>query len=314
MNRTIDFINAKMNKQDAPAPLFLYKYRPFDGFALDMLEKGYMYLCPAEKLDDPSECTADFSVQDFYHLETGLIKFKCIEMILEQIKPYTTEENLQRVRNIVFRVAAPSGMVRRNFLLDASCEIQDLVPEVDTAPLINFLGSIPEKFDDPKIKEQLEKLLALAYHARQGMGICSLSALKNKNEMWQNYADDEKGYCIEYDLRGYENVNLLFPVVYQDNRETNIVTNMVAAFIGQMIVGMSYGQIAADRSQFMRMFLTKDTKWAYQKEWRLLGDANDKLPAPTVHAVYLGKNMTDQNKKQILDCCQAHDIAVHIEE
>lgn len=314
MNRTIDFINAKMNKQDAPAPLFLYKYRPFDGFALDMLEKGYMYLCPAEKLDDPSECTADFSVQDFYHLETGLIKFKCIEMILEQIKPYTTEENLQRVRNIVFRVATPSGMVRRNFLLDASCEIQDLVPEVDTAPLINFLGSIPEKFDDPKIKEQLEKLLALAYHARQGMGICSLSALKNKNEMWQNYADDEKGYCIEYDLRGYENVNLLFPVVYQDNRETNIVTNMVAAFIGQMIVGMSYGQIAADRSQFMRMFLTKDTKWAYQKEWRLLGDANDKLPAPTVHAVYLGKNMTDQNKKQILDCCQAHDIAVHIEE
>ena len=78
----IDFINAKMNKQDAPVPQFLYKYRPFDGFALDMLEKRYVYLCPAEKLDDPSECTADFFVQDFYHLETGLIKFKCIEMIL----------------------------------------------------------------------------------------------------------------------------------------------------------------------------------------------------------------------------------------
>lgn len=311
MNRTIDFINAKMNKQDAPAPLFLYKYRPFDGFALDMLEKGYMYLCPAEKLDDPSECTADFSVQDFYHLETGLIKFKCIEMILEQIKPYTTEENLQRVRNIVFRVATPSGMVRRNFLLDASCEIQDLVPEVDTAPLINFLGSIPEKFDDPKIKEQLEKLLALAYHARQGMGICSLSALKNKNEMWQNYADDEKGYCIEYDLRGYENVNLLFPVVYQDNRETNIVTNMVAAFIGQMIVGMSYGQIAADRSQFMRMFLTKDTQWAYQKEWRLLGDAGQQLTAPKINSIILGRNMFEEDKAKMISYCQKYNFVVN---
>ena len=314
MNRTIDFINAKMNKQDVPIPQFLYKYRPFDGFALDMLGKGYVFLCPAEKLDDPSECTADFFVQDFYHLETGLIKFKCIEMILEQIKPYTTEENFQKVRSLVFQIVTPRGQVRRHFLMDISFDIQELVPEADTAPLINFLGSIPEKLDDPKIKEQLEKLLALAYHARQGMGICSLSALKNSNEMWQNYADDAKGYCIEYDLRGYENVNLLFPVVYQDNRETNIVTNMAAAFIGQMIVGMSYGQIAADRSQFMRMFLTKDTKWAYQKEWRLLGDANDKLPAPTIHAVYLGKNMTDQNKKQMLDYCQAHDIAVHIEE
>lgn len=310
----INFINAKMNKKDAFVPQFLYKYRPFDSFALDMLEKRYVYLCPAEKLDDPSECRADFSLQDFYHLETGLIKFKCIEMILEQIKPYTTEENFQKVRSLVFQIVTHRGQVRRHFLLDISCEIQDLVPEVDTAPLINFLGSIPEKLDDPKIKEQLEKLLALAYHARRGMGICSLSVLKNSSEMWQNYADYAKGYCIEYDLREYENVNLLFPVVYQDNRETNIVTNMVAAFIGQMSLGMSYGQIAADRSQLMRMFLTKDTKWAYQKEWRLLGDANDKLPAPTVHSVYLGKHMADQNKKQMLDYCQTHNIMVHIEE
>lgn len=80
--KEIDYINAKMNKQDAPVPQFLYKYRPFDSFALDMLGKGYVFLCPAEKLDDPSECTADFSVQDFYHLETGLIKFKCFHDVI----------------------------------------------------------------------------------------------------------------------------------------------------------------------------------------------------------------------------------------
>lgn len=308
----IDFINAKMNKEKVSFPHYLYKYRPLDIFALDMLENRYVYLCPAEKLDDPSECKVDFSVWDYYHLESGAVKLKCIDLILNMIKPYSTEENFQKVRNIVFRIATPSGMVRRNFLLDASCEIQELVPEIDTAPLINFLGSIPEKLDDPKIKEQLENLLSLAYRARQGMGICSLSELKDSEEMWTNYADGEKGYCIEYDLQGYENVNLLFPVVYQDNRETNIVINMVAAFIGQMVVGMSYGQIKADRSQFIRMFLTKDTKWAYQKEWRLLGDAYDKLPAPTIHAIFLGKNMDDQNKKQMIDYCQAHNIIVHI--
>lgn len=308
----IDFINAKMNKEKVSFPQYLYKYRPLDIFALDVLENRYVYLCPAEKLDDPSECKVDFSVRDYYHLESGAIKLKCIDLILNMIKPYSTEENFQKVRNIVFRIATPSGMVRRNFLLDASCEIQELVPEIDTAPLINFLGSIPEKLDDPKIKEQLENLLSPAYRARQGMGICSLSELKDSEEMWTNYADGEKGYCIEYDLQGYENVNLLFPVVYQDNRETNIVINMIAAFIGQMIIGMSYGQIKADRSQFMRMFLTKDTKWAYQKEWRLLGDAYDKLPAPTIHAIFLGKNMDDQNKKQMIDYCQAHNIIVHI--
>lgn len=308
----IDFINAKMNKEKVSFPQYLYKYRPLDIFTFDMLENRYVYLCPAEKLDDPSECKVDLSVRDLFEVEKGLIKFKCVDMILNMIRPYTTENNFQIVRNIVFRTVTPNGMVRRNFLLDASCEIQELVPEIDTAPLINFLGSIPEKLDDPKIKEQLENLLSLAYHARQKMGICSLSELKNSEEMWNNYADGEKGYCIEYDLKGYENINLLFPVVYQDNRETNIVINMVAAFIGQMVVGMSYGQIAADRSQFMRMFLTKDTKWAYQKEWRLLGDANYKLSAPSIHAIYLGKNMDDQNKKQMIDYCQARNIIVHI--
>ena len=296
----IDFINAKMNKEKVSFPQYLYKYRPLDIFTFDMLENRYVYLCPAEKLDDPSECKVDLSVRDLFEVEKGLIKFKCVDMILNMIRPYTTENNFQIVRNIVFRTVTPNGMVRRNFLLDASCEIQELVPEIDTAPLINFLGSIPEK------------LLSLAYHARQKMGICSLSELKNSEEMWNNYADGEKGYCIEYDLKGYENINLLFPVVYQDNRETNIVINMVAAFIGQMVVGMSYGQIAADRSQFMRMFLTKDTKWAYQKEWRLLGDANYKLSAPSIHAIYLGKNMDDQNKKQMIDYCQARNIIVHI--
>ena len=308
----IDFINAKMNKEKVSFPQYLYKYRPLDIFTFDMLENRYVYLCPAEKLDDPSECKVDLSVRDLFEVEKGLIKFKCVDMILNMIRPYTTENNFQIVRNIVFRTVTPNGMVRRNFLLDASCEIQELVPEIDTAPLINFLGSIPEKLDDPKIKEQLENLLSLAYHARQKMGICSLSELKNSEEMWNNYADGEKGYCIEYVLKAYENIHLRFPVVYQDNRESIIVINMVAAFIGQMVVGMSYGQIAADRSQFMRMFLTKDTKWAYQKEWRLLGDANYKLSAPSIHAIYLGKNMDDQNKKQMIDYCQARNIIVHI--
>lgn len=310
--KQIDFINAKMNKQKISVPQYLYKYRPFDNFTFDMLENKYVYLCPAEKLDDPSECTANFSIEDFYHLETGLLKFKCVEMILEQIKPYATEENFKAVKDLVFSTLMSDGLVRRNFLLDVSCKIQDLVPEIDTAPIINFLGSIPEKLDDPKIKEQLKTSFSLAYNARQKMGICSLSELNNSKEMWNNYADGEKGYCIEYELQGYENVNMLFPVVYQDNRESNIFTNIVATFVGQMVASISFGQIKADQSQFIRMFLTKETKWSYQKEWRLLGDANCKLSAPSVHAIYLGKNMEHQNKKRMIDYCQAHEIVLHI--
>ena len=306
--KEIDFINAKMNRKDAPIPQFLYKYRPFDEFTFDMLEKGYVYLCPAERLDDPSECKVDFTVQDFYDLKTNRLTLKGVDMILNIIKPYTTEDNFQKVRSIVARTLMPQGTVRRHFLLDASFEIQELVPDTNITPVINWLGNIPDKLNDPNIRYKFIELFSLAHDARRDMGICSLTEIKNFDRLWDEYADGAKGYCVEYDMQGYENLPLLFPVVYQDNRETNIVNNILGSFIGTMIFGMSNGQIAADKSQFMRLFLTKDLLWSYQKEWRLLGDANFHLPAPTVNAIYLGNNMLEKDKQQMIDYCKARNI------
>ncbi|MDE5630490.1 MAG: DUF2971 domain-containing protein, partial [Bacilli bacterium] len=309
MNK-IDFINAKINKKDAPIPRFLYKYRPFDDFTYDMLDNNYIYLCPAEKLDDPSECKVDFSFQDFYDLKTNQLTFKGVDMILGFIKPYTSEDNFQQVRNIVARILMPQGVDRRHFLLEVSSDIQELVPNLDISPLINWLAYIPERINDPKIRYKFIELFSLAQDARKEMGICSLSELLNSEEMWQNYADDSKGYCIEYDMQDYEELYALFPVVYQDNRETNIVTNILSSFISEIIYGMSHGQIVSDKSQFIRLFLTKDLIWSYQKEWRLIGDAKQKLPSPFIHAIYMGKNMLKANKQQMKEYCKRHNIII----
>lgn len=312
--KKIDYINNKIYKKDVTNPQYLYKYRPFDEFTIDMLENEYVYLCPAENLDDPSECKVDISIHDLYEWESGQIKFSCVELILNIFKPLIPAENFEMVKNLVYDSIMPNGKVKRNFLIDDSAKIQKLVPETNIAPLINFLGIIPEKLDDSNIKDCLEELLVLALSARKSMGICSLSELKNSKKMWQNYADKEKGYCIEYDFQEYENLDFLYPVMYQDNRETNLVINLIATFIGHMIDGMNYKEIVVDKSQVMRMFLTKDTKWKYQKEWRFLGDANKKLSAPRIHAIYIGKNMSKLNQKKIIDYCQKHNITVHMKD
>ncbi|MDE6788029.1 MAG: DUF2971 domain-containing protein, partial [Ruminococcus sp.] len=231
-----------------------------------------------------------------------------IDMLLEFIRPYTTEKDFQFVKSIAARTLMPDGTVRRHFLLDASAEIQELVPGIDTAPLINWLGTIPEKLNDRQLRLRFIELFSLAHDARRDMGICSLSELKNCDKMWQYYADNSSGYCIEYDLNGYENIDLLFPVVYQDNRENNIVNGILGSFIGEMIYGISYGQVVVDKSQYIRLFLTKNTEWSYQHEWRLLGDAKLKLHAPKVHAIHLGRNMTEQDKQKLIDYCSVHKI------
>ena len=70
-----------------------------------------------------------------------------------------------------------------------------------------------------------------------------------------------------------------------------------------MIFGMSNGQIMADRTPYIQMFLTKNTIWDYQKEWRLLGDANQKIKAPKINAIYIGKNASKENKEKLISFC-----------
>ena len=277
-------------------PRCLFKYRPFDNFAFDMLENNYVYLCPAQNLDDPTECDVSFDLKDIYDLKHDGLKGKCVEQITEQLRPYTLQENYERAKTIIQRIQNKGASVRPTDILDASFELQELVPDTDIAPFVNWIVGIPQKLEDPDIKQQIEKLFAIGYNAKKETGICSLSELNNVPEMWKNYADNYSGYCVEYDVSDYDFNSAIFPVIYQDDRNTNILEQIVYNFIGQMIFGFSNGQIDADKSQFLRLFLTKNTKWAYQKEWRIIGGAKEKLHSPKIKAVYLGKNCSEANK------------------
>ena len=56
--------------------------------------------------------------------------------------------------------------------------------------------------------------------------------------------------------------------------------------------------------------LSKETVWKNEKEWRLLGNAGENLPAPPIKKIYLGKNMLQENKDKMIDYCSTHNIAV----
>lgn len=307
-SKEIKTINDKMKGNTSTVPRTLFKYRPFDEHTYDMLENGYLYLCPAKNLDDPSECVVSFDVQDYIDLHTNQLTKCCVEQIMESIRDYTGDVNFRQIQSIIARVMTQDGLVKRNWLLDASFELQELAPNADIVSLVNMLGNIPESINEKKVREQIEQLFISAANAREQFGICSLTTEKNDSAMWKDYANDGTGYCVEYDLLNYKYTELLLPVVYNEQRENNVLMNIVCDFIGQMIIGMSNGQIDADRSRYLRMFLTKDLRWQYQKEWRLIGDAGQKIQAPSIKAVYLGKNVQAVNANEMEIFCNENQI------
>lgn len=77
---------------------------------------------------------------------------------------------------------------------------------------------------------------------------------------------------------------------------------------------MTNGQIDADKSQYFRLFLTKDTKWEYQKEWRILGKANEHMTAPKIKTIYIGKNASSDNRQKMREYCDKHNITLVVKE
>lgn len=278
-------------------PLILYKYRPFDEYTFEMLDNDYIFLCPAEKEDDETECLTTTNLNEMLDPKTGNLSKKYLNKIVSLIKPSSTDKNYEIAKDKVFEIADKEGTNPIIFNKDFAIELKKMAPEgTDVGPIIKAIENIPEMLNKPEMSKTLEPAFKLAIDARKKIGICSLAETNNIDYMWKNYAQESSGYCIEYDLNDYELVKNILPVIYQDERETNIIVQFTGTMLGLLICAISKGSIPADASHFIRLFLTKYKKWEYQNEWRYIGSANDKPKAPKVKTIYLGKNVTAENE------------------
>lgn len=292
-------------------PQSLFKYRPFDEHTFDMLENNYLFLCKAKNLDDKFECMSSLDFDMFYDLETNNLKRVCIEEIIKKIKPYTSQDNYEKASNYLHMIMNKDGTIRPNFLIDYALELQNDIPNINIAPIINLFADLPNKLNDESIKPQIEELIKIANNAKEEIGICSLTEHKDNEWMWENYAEKSSGYCVEYDMGNFDLKQRLWPVIYEDNRETNTILKIAGDFIGQLLRAFSQNKIESDTSHFLRLFLTKDTIWSYQNEWRFIGDANGRMDAPKVKAIYLGKNVTEENKGKMKVFCKRYNIELY---
>ena len=130
--------------------------------------------------------------------------------------------------------------------------------------------------------------------------------------MWSNqYADNNQGFCIEYEIpdlsrRTDELCNNLFPVIYSDAR-TDVLDkcleyNERKPDAEYLSVIYKYGALAKSKSM-----------WKSQDEWRLI--SYDKMLADNYNCkfypitrVYLGVNMNNNQRREIIDICKRRGI------
>lgn len=291
-------------------PRFLYKYLKFNKHSFESIEKGEIFFRKVMDLDDKSECIVTIDETRLYDFQHNGLRRECVEQIFEIVRPYSSPEKFEQAKYEVYRIMDCNAIIRRRFLLDVTETFREMAPGYNTAPLVNWLASIPEKIDSPDVKNKFINLIKICLNARNLLGVCSLTELEDNERMWDEYADNGTGYCIEYDFDAYENKKYLLKVKYQEERNTNLIISFVATFVEEVIYQMSKEELANNESKMLMLFATKFLNWSYQKEWRLLGDANTTQQGPKISKVYLGKNISEENRTKMKELCSSRGIEV----
>lgn len=295
------------------APKYLYKYFPntrkwikeqkkYRNFSYESLINNTVYLQDAKNFDDCFDCAIDLDWEKF---------------LRNRLKQYCD----------YFKVECSEKDSTENLICDLSVKLCEF------GTLENILKEIIE-FDDIVLKSSIEyfarsifNLIEQGYELRLAIAkaigkeyeefikqfskfkISCFSTSPFLNRMWSSqYANDNKGFCIEYEieLSTPENIRLFvntFPVIYSQQRNDVLPISgdcdkaPTKEFLWQM---------------YFNGFLRKSLHWQDQKEWRLilLDGLIEKNPIPffKIKKVYLGNKMPAKDRRKIIKYCRLHEI------
>jgi hypothetical protein len=191
--------------------------------------------------------------------------------------------------------------------------------------------SSPNSFNDPfdcgftfnygkpnQIDETIKKIVDDAYEkflisdlnntSKNRIFVISFSGKNDSLPMWSHYADNHKGFCIEYNFKqlNFENpvTRLLFPVIY--NEKLFNATKHLRQGVENITKYNNLMNICAA--------INKSNEWSYEKEWRIVSIYNLESGLFSVQkpkAVYLGAKADDKFKKRVIKIAKNRDFNVY---
>lgn len=316
-------------------PKSLFKYFPNvvdkesgRNYSIEALENNTVYLQSPDKFDDVYDCSIVFDEYEYsfarlrYYAsycgfdieENDYWKFIYVfaQKIYERvIKLQQGGMELENALKQVFKISEDGTSRDKThlmFVLEMCIELNRNYTK-ENVWQIAFTGALTSEINF------IRKALS------ENFRIACFSTSPYMNRMWAaQYANNHKGFCIEYKIPEYskEYLNIfhnLFPVIYSDVR-TSVLNECL-----KYIEDEKDTQLIEDIYKYG--VLTKSKDWMEQDEWRLVSmgtmladDYNCKFFP--IQKVYLGNKMENEERKKVIDICKRKGIAysgiIHIQD
>ncbi len=277
--------------KDAHLPTKLYKYRRYDEYARANLETDTIWMASPDTYNDPYDCS-------FRVTEAHVVDVFKKSMVPEFARIYKLPPDVadEQIKNAM---SSPEPLA---YLADYMHAIHGATPGSNPLQAAEFVSL--------KVPSIIKDIVEFVRQWRKVTKVCSFSAVNDSILMWGHYAQDHKGFCVEYDLEKLPPEHTLrcqlFPVIYSPKLYD------LTAFM-QKLAGPNQAEVTP--ASLLLAVLHKFDGWSYEQEWRVVSLANKvigdyNLPVPTPTRIFIGSKMSPENGEALRKICEQKHIEV----
>ncbi len=192
--------------------------------------------------------------------------------------------------------------------------VKEFVDEGEQKELRTVISSLTYIFEglDTKMNDNSEfnKGMQLLMNINDYMGaFCMCDSYSNEN-LWALYADEFRGYCIEYDLTNpckskgsIRFISSLYPVSYVDKKDDDWFKPLFESTIATINIdgkGNKFNSgIIFHHWMIKTLCSKKKDRWSNENEWRAIGKANSAFLGPLVSSIIVGHNINKTDFERI---------------
>lgn len=293
-------------------PKSLFKFQSFKSYTKGMLEEPYLYLAPVGGLDDPFECLNDSGLSKYFNADKKGLTPAGLQLVINKTTAFgnvnkSDKETISRLATEFME--EDGGDIKR---LAGFAGTHNLAPSESIDLLPSALEAIDDNFSTLLDEVQKSGFFGKALSPDDSVGVCSLSETRDNKVMWSQYGKTYEGLCIEYAIpRKPESFLNLFPVIYTKRKNNNLVEKLFEYAHGGYIRALTGGAMTGNIGAVMELFCTKDSDWAYQREWRIIDSAKGRVTLP-IKAVYIGFKAKAGNIARIKSIAKKKGFSVYL--
>ncbi len=300
-------------------PTKLYKYFPNVisadtgiNYSQEALINNTVYLQNPTLFDDPYDCTILANEQDFYIKRITYYAERCGIKVQPE---WDYNKIVYELSVYLYEGSQKGKSLDELFLVDldndemSQLRLKVLIKKIEIGMNIEF-KEFTDAWHRSFYKAIHSEYVDSAQNSLKNFRVSCFAKSQYLTLMWSHYANQHKGFCIEYEILPYSESNqLLFhnlhPVIYSDTR---------ISVLDQCLHSLEpFGYTESVLWDIYKYgLLMKNIDWKYQNEWRLILP-NNMIPNNIcqffkIKKVYLGNKMSGEDRWKLIEICNRKEI------